>query len=46
MLDLLIHNASLPDGRKNMSVAVQDGKMTTTAAGRALKHTPTPGTCP
>ena len=27
MLDLLIRNASLPDGRKNMSVAVQDGKI-------------------
>ncbi|MCX7248285.1 MAG: amidohydrolase family protein [Burkholderiales bacterium] len=25
MLDLLIQNATLPDGRKNMSVAVQDG---------------------
>jgi cytosine deaminase len=25
MLDLLIHNATLPDGRKHMSVAVQDG---------------------
>ena len=25
MLDLLIKNASLPDGRKNMSVAVQGG---------------------
>ena len=23
MLDLLIHNATLPDGRTNMSVAVQ-----------------------
>ncbi|TSA11317.1 MAG: cytosine deaminase [Comamonadaceae bacterium] len=27
MLDLLIHNATLPDGRKNMSVAVQDGRI-------------------
>jgi len=25
MLDLLITNASLPDGRKNMSIAVQNG---------------------
>ncbi len=25
MLDLLVQNATLPDGRKNMSVAVQDG---------------------
>jgi N-acyl-D-amino-acid deacylase len=30
----------------NGVLAVQDGKMTTAAAGRALKHTPTPGTCP
>ncbi|MES3001771.1 MAG: amidohydrolase family protein [Pseudomonadota bacterium] len=27
MLDLLITNATLPDGRTNMSVAVQDGKI-------------------
>ncbi|GAA6141120.1 amidohydrolase family protein [Hydrogenophaga sp. 5NK40-0174] len=27
MLDLLIHNATLPDGRENMSVAVQDGRI-------------------
>ena len=27
MLDLLIYNASLPDGRCNISVAVQDGKI-------------------
>ncbi|MCJ0763364.1 amidohydrolase family protein [Variovorax terrae] len=27
MLDLLITNASLPDGRRNMSVAVQDGRI-------------------
>ena len=27
MLDLLIHNATLPDGRTNMSVAVQDGRI-------------------
>lgn len=25
MLDLLIHNATLPDGRQNMSIAVRDG---------------------
>ena len=30
MLDLLITNASLPDGRTNMSVAVQNGKITET----------------
>jgi cytosine/adenosine deaminase-related metal-dependent hydrolase len=27
MFDLLIHNANLPDGRTQMSVAVQDGKI-------------------
>jgi len=27
MLDLLVQNATLPDGRKNMSVAVQDGRI-------------------
>jgi cytosine deaminase len=27
MLDLLLHNATLPDGRQNMSVAVQDGRI-------------------
>jgi N-acyl-D-amino-acid deacylase len=30
----------------NGTPAVQDGKLTAVAAGRALKHTPTPGTCP
>ena len=30
----------------NGAPAVQDGKLTTVAAGRALKYTPTPGTCP
>ena len=25
MLDLLVHNATLPDGRTGMSIAVQDG---------------------
>lgn len=33
MLDLLIHNASLPDGRKNMSVAVQAGKIVQVVEG-------------
>jgi cytosine deaminase len=33
MLDLLIQNASLPDGRSAMSVAVQDGKIVEVAAG-------------
>lgn len=27
MLDLLIHNATLPDGRTGMSIAVQDGRI-------------------
>jgi cytosine deaminase len=35
MLDLLIHNATLPDGRKQMSVAVQDGRIVEVAAGLA-----------
>ena len=33
MLDLLIHNATLPDGRTGMSVAVQDGRITEVATG-------------
>jgi len=33
MLDLLIHNATLPDGRLAMSVAVQDGSIVEVAAG-------------
>ncbi|MGE0332722.1 MAG: amidohydrolase family protein [Ramlibacter sp.] len=33
MVDLLIHNASLPDGRKNMSVAVQAGKIVQVTEG-------------
>ena len=33
MLDLLIQNASLPDGRQNMSVAVQRGKIVEVLAG-------------
>jgi cytosine deaminase len=33
MLDLLITHATLPDGRKNMSVAVQGGKITEVAEG-------------
>ena len=33
MLDLLIHNASLPDGRKHMSVAVRAGRIVEVAAG-------------
>ena len=33
MLDLLITNAHLPDGRANMSVAVQDGKVVEVTGG-------------
>ena len=33
MLDLLVHNATLPDGRAGMSVAVQDGRITQVAPG-------------
>jgi cytosine deaminase len=33
MLDLLIHNATLADGRTNMSVAVQNGRITDVAPG-------------
>jgi N-acyl-D-amino-acid deacylase len=30
----------------NGALAIQDGKLTPAASGRALKHTPTAGTCP
>ncbi|NMM04988.1 amidohydrolase family protein [Polaromonas sp.] len=33
MLDLLIKNATLPDGRTNMAVAVQDGRITAAVPG-------------
>ena len=33
MLDLLVHNATLSDGRRNMSVAVQGGRITDVAPG-------------
>ncbi|MDD5336188.1 MAG: amidohydrolase family protein [Rhodoferax sp.] len=33
MLDLLIQNATLPDGRRQMSVAVREGKIVEVAAG-------------
>ena len=33
MLDLLIRNATLPDGRTHMSVAVQDGRITAVEPG-------------
>ena len=40
MLDLLIHNATLPDGRTGMGVAVQDGKITAVEAGLTPATTP------
>lgn len=33
MLDLLVRNANLPDGRTGMSIAVQDGRIVEVAAG-------------
>ncbi len=33
MLDLLLHNATLPDGRIGMSIAVQDGRIAEVTAG-------------
>ena len=33
MLDLLVHNATLPDGRTGMSIAVQDGQITEVTPG-------------
>ena len=33
MLDLLIQNATLPDGRREMSIAVRDGKIVEVSAG-------------
>ena len=33
MLDLLVKNATLPDGRTNMSIAVQDGKIAEVTEG-------------
>ena len=40
MLDLLIHNATLPDGRTGMSIAVQDGRIVAVEPGL------TPATAP
>ncbi len=40
MLDLLIHNASLPDGRTDMGVAVSDGRIVEVAAGLAPARAP------
>ncbi len=33
MLDLLITHATLPDGRQNMSIAVQDGRIAEVTEG-------------
>ena len=41
MLDLLLHNACLPDGRQNMSVAVQDGRIVEVAPGLQAPATET-----
>ncbi|MES2582520.1 MAG: amidohydrolase family protein [Pseudomonadota bacterium] len=41
MLDLLVHNATLPDGRTNMSVAVQAGRITDVAPGLMAPATET-----
>ena len=41
MLDLLIHNATLPDGRTNMSVAVQNGRIDDVAPGLQAPATET-----
>ncbi len=41
MLDLLIHNATLPDGRTNISVAVQNGRITEVAEGLQAPATET-----
>ncbi|TAF86404.1 MAG: cytosine deaminase [Curvibacter sp.] len=40
MLDLLIHNASLPDGRRHMSVAVQGGRITEVTQGLTPEAAP------
>jgi cytosine/creatinine deaminase len=40
MLDLLIHNATLPDGRTHMSVAVQAGRITEVTEGLSPTSAP------
>ncbi|MDT7517260.1 amidohydrolase family protein [Rhodoferax sp. TBRC 17660] len=40
MLDLLIHNATLPDGRHHMSVAVQGGRITEVTQGLTPEAAP------
>ena len=37
MLDLLIHNASLPDGRTDMSIAVRDGRILEVTPGLLIE---------
>jgi cytosine deaminase len=37
MLDLLLHNATLPDGRTGMSIAVRDGKILEVTPGLMLE---------
>ena len=40
MLDLLIHNANLPDGRQNMSIAVREGRIVEVAPGLSPVQAP------
>lgn len=40
MLDLLITHAALPDGRQNVAVAVQDGKIVEVREGLNAEHAP------
>ena len=39
MLDLLITHATLPDGRQNMSIAVQGGRITEVTEGLQAPRT-------
>jgi cytosine deaminase len=40
MLDLLIHNATLPDGRQNMAIAVREGRIVEVTPGLLPAHAP------
>jgi cytosine deaminase len=40
MLDLLIHNATLPDGRLNMAIAVHEGRIVEVAPGLSPAQAP------
>ena len=40
MLNLLVRNATLPDGRTGMSIAVQDGRIVEVGAGLSDAHAP------